>query len=155
MVGGRKRARCRERNSVLVFDEETVILDLLALVLTREGYDVTTAARHEEALELFSGGTFDLAITDLGLHNRNGRRLVQEIKEISSETVIVSMAAYPAVEIQGFAEEHTQAFLVKPFDMSELLATVRSALGRGSVTESGPGPAFASRQGVPVAAASG
>jgi two-component system response regulator PilR (NtrC family) len=155
MVGGRERDGCGGRDSVLVFDEETVILDLLALVLTREGYQVTTTARHEEALELFSGGTFDLAIADLGLHNGNGRRLVQKIKEISPETAIVSMAAYPAGEIQGFAEEHTAAFLAKPFDMSELLAAVRSALGRGRVKESGPDRAFASRQGLPVAAVSG
>ena len=155
MVGGRERDGCRGRECLLVFDEEPVILDLLALVLTREGYEVTTTARHEEALELFSGGTFDLAIADLGLHNGNGRRLVQEIKEISPETAIVSMSAYPAGEIQGFAEEHTEAFLTKPFDLSELLAAVRSALGRGRVEESGPDRVFASRQGLPVAAVSG
>jgi two-component system response regulator PilR (NtrC family) len=155
MVGGRERDGCGGRGSVLVFDEETVILDLLALVLTREGYQVTTTARHEEALEFFSGGTFDLAIADLGLHNGNGRRLVQEIKEISPETAIVSMAAYPAGEIQGFAEKHTEAFLAKPFGMNELLAAVRSALGRGSVKESGPDRGFALRQGLPVAAVSG
>lgn len=152
MVGGREKDGCRGRDSVLVFDEETVILDLLAVVLSREGYQVTTTARHEEALELLSGGTFDLAIAELGLHNGNGRRLVREIKEISPETAIVCMAAYPSGEIQDFAEEHTEAFLPKPFDMSELLAAVRSALGRGSVTKSGPDRTFPSRQGLPVAA---
>ena len=155
MVGDRKRDGSRGRKNVLVFDEETVILDLLALVLSREGLQVTTTTRHEEALGLFSRGTFDLAIADLGLHNGNGRRLVQKIKEISPKTAIVSMAAYPAGEIQSFAEEHTAAFLAKPFELSELLAAVRSALGRGSVKESGPDRAFASRQGLPVAAVSG
>jgi DNA-binding NtrC family response regulator len=152
MVADRKRDSCRGRGNVLVFDEERMILDLLALVLSREGYSVATTARHEEALELWSGGIFDLAIADLRLYNGHGRRLVQELKKINPETAIVSMAAYPTREIQGFAEEHTTAFLAKPFDMSELLAVVRRALGRQSVKDSGPDRAFVSRQGLPVAA---
>jgi two-component system response regulator RegX3 len=139
---------------VLVFDQEGVIVDLLALVLEREGYVVTTAASHEEALELFSRGTFDLAIADLGLHNGHGGRLVRKIKEISPETAIVSMAASPTREIQRFAEEHTAAFLTKPFDLSEFLAAVRSALGRKPVQEARPDRAFVLRGGSPVAAVS-
>jgi DNA-binding response OmpR family regulator len=155
MVGGRETDGGTRHDSILVFDEETAVLDFIALALSRAGYQVTTARRQEEALQLFSGRTFDLAIADLGLHNGNGRRLVLEIKATSPETAIVSMAAYPAGEIQGFAEEHTQALLAKPFDMSELLATVRSALGRGSGKGLGPDGTFASGQGLPVAAASG
>lgn len=154
MVGDREKDQGGGRDSVLVFDEERVILDFMALALSREGYQVTTAARHEEALELASGATFDLAIADLGLHNGNGRRLVLEIKATSPETAVVSMAAYPAGEIEDFAEQHTEAFLAKPFDMSELLAAVRTALGRRSAKESGSDRAFVSRQNMPAAAVS-
>jgi len=154
MVAHRNRDGCRGRGSVLVFDEEIVILDLLAVVLGREGYHVAAAAGHAEALELFSGGVFDLAIADLGLRNGNGRRLVQEIKKISPETAVVSMAAYPAGEIEDFAEQHTEAFLAKPFAMSELLAAVRAALGRRSARESGSGRTVVSRQNMPAGAVS-
>ena len=154
MVTDSIRDGCGECGSVLVFDEERVIIDLLAVVLKREGYVVTTAARHEEALESFSRGTFDLAITDLGLHNGHGGHLVRKIKEISPRTAIVSMAAYPTAEIQRFAEEHTAAFLAKPFDISELLAAVRGALEGKSVKESAPVRGGALGRRAPVAAVS-
>ncbi len=135
MDGGRAQDQSGVQDSVLVFDEETAVLDFIALALSKAGYQVTSARRHEEALRLFSGRSFDLAIADLGLHNENGRRLVLEIKATNPQTAVVSMAAYPAGEIEAFAEQHTEAFLAKPFDLSELLAAVRSVLGRRSSRE--------------------
>jgi DNA-binding response OmpR family regulator len=135
MGGGSTKDLGAGQDSVLVFDEETAVLDFIALALSRAGYQVTSTRRHEEALKLFSGRSFDLAIADLGLHNGNGRRLVLEIKATNPQTAVVSMAAYPAGEIEAFAEQHTEAFLAKPFDMSELLAAVRSVLGRRSSRE--------------------
>lgn len=135
MDGGREKDRAGEQDSVLVFDEETAVLDFIALALSKAGYQVTSTRRHEEALRLFSRRTFDLAIADLGLHNENGRHLVLEIKATNPQTAVVSMAAYPIGEIEAFAEQHTEAFLAKPFDMSELLAAVRSVLGRRSTRE--------------------
>jgi DNA-binding response OmpR family regulator len=152
MAGDRKRDCSRGRGSVLVFDEERVILDLLALVLSRQGYRVTTTARYEEALELCSQGTFDLAIADLGLHNGHGRHLVQEMNKVNPRTVVVSMAAYPTEEIQAFAKQHTAAFLVKPFEMAELLATARGALSRESAEGSALGGTLVSSPSLRVAA---
>jgi two-component system OmpR family response regulator len=150
MVSGSEKDRRVGQDSVLVFDEETAVLDFIALALSRAGYQVTSTRRREEALKLFSGRTFDLAIADLGLHNGNGRRLVLEIKATSPETAVVSMAAYPAGEIEDFAEQHTEAFLAKPFDISELLGAVRTVLGRRSAKESGSDRTSVSRQNMPA-----
>jgi len=117
---------------ILVYDDEPVILDLLGLVLSREGYDVTTTPCDEEAFGLMSGQRFDLAVADVGLRPSNGCRLVKVIRDVSPETAIVAITAYPAKEVVRFAREHAQAFLEKPFALSEFLTVVRTALGQGA-----------------------
>jgi CheY-like chemotaxis protein len=137
MVRGRGIRDLRGSESILVFDDEQVILDFLAEVLTREGYRVTTTPCGEEALELFASHRFDLAIADLGLRERDGRNLVCRIKQLSPQTSVVAMSAYPAKEAISFAEGYTEAFLTKPFGMGELLSAVRQALGRRLLPEVG------------------
>ncbi|TKJ29683.1 MAG: hypothetical protein CEE40_07525 [Chloroflexi bacterium B3_Chlor] len=119
------------RERILVFDDEPVILDLLGSVLSREGYDVTTTPCDEEAFGLMSAQRFDLAVADVGLRPSNGCKLVREIRDVSPETAIVAITAYPAKEVVRFAREHAQAFLEKPFALSEFLTVVRATLGQG------------------------
>jgi DNA-binding response OmpR family regulator len=137
MVGGRDIRDARGSESILVFDDEQVILDFLAEVLTRHGYRVTTTPCGEEALQLFARHRFDLAIADLGLRRRDGRNLVRRIKQLSPQTSVVAMSAYPERDAISFAEGHTEAFLTKPFGMGELLSAVRQALGRRLLPEVG------------------
>jgi DNA-binding response OmpR family regulator len=127
--GHHRRAR------ILVFDDEPVILEFLAAVLTREGYQVTTTPHGDEALGLFGRQRFDLAVADLGLRQRDGRHLVHGIKQVSPGTAIVAMTAYPTNEVARFAEEHAEAFLTKPFNIGELLAAVRGVLDQRVVPD--------------------
>jgi DNA-binding response OmpR family regulator len=139
--------------SVLVFDDEPVILQFLAAALKREGYHVTTTPDGDEALGLFAGGhRFDLAIADLGLRQGDGRHLVGGIKELSPGTLIVAMTAYPTTEVVRFAEEHAQAFLTKPFNIGDLLAVVRGVLSQRSAADGGREPGFVPREELAVAA---
>lgn len=130
MVGGDERSFQSERGRILLFDDEPVILDLLALVLRKEGYRVTATPRSEEAVDLVCSRSFDLAITDLGLRKRDGCYVVRRLRQMSPKTPIVATTAYPASEIVSFAEEHAEALLPKPFAMGELLAAVHRALER-------------------------
>ncbi len=115
---------------ILVYDEEPVILDVLGPVLRRAGYQVTTTHCDEEAIGLMATQSFDLAVTDLGLHRPNGCRLVEVIRDVSPDTTVVAITAYPSTEVVHFAEEHAQAFLEKPFALGEFLEVVRGALER-------------------------
>ena len=130
MVAPAERNSSKQCGSILVFDGEPVMLDLLAVVLTREGYLVTTTPRSEEALGLASSGRFDLAIADLGLRHRDGCHLVRKLRQLSPETPIVATTAYPASEVVSFAEEHAEILLPKPFGIGELLGAVREVLQR-------------------------
>lgn len=116
------------RQKILVVDSEPVILDLLRRALSREGYEVTTAAPGEDALSLVSTESFDLAIADVGLHRLRGRKVMRMIRDASPQTALVAMTGYPADEVVTFAQEYAQAYLEKPFDLDDLLAVLRSVL---------------------------
>jgi two-component system cell cycle sensor histidine kinase/response regulator CckA len=153
MIGGLDRIERDGRSRVLVFDDEPMILELLATVLRREGYRVTVTRKEDEALQLVSNLGYDLAVTDLGIRKRDGCRLVSEIRRVSPGTPIVAMTAYPATEIVAFAQEHAEAFLTKPFGIGELVSAVRRVLDGRAVGRAGSASGLASRQKTPALAA--
>jgi DNA-binding response OmpR family regulator len=141
---------------VLVFDGEPVIVDLLTAVLDREGFRVTATCSWEEARNLVATRSYGLAIADLELARRDGCRLVTTLRRVSPQTPIVAMTAYAAEEVVTFAEEHVQAFLVKPFGIGELVNAVRGALDSDVADRTSGMSSFAPRQqSAPVLAAGG
>jgi two-component system cell cycle sensor histidine kinase/response regulator CckA len=154
MIGGLDRRERDGCSKVLVFDDEPMILELLATVLQREGYRVTVTRRKDEALQLVSNLGYDLAVTDLGIRKSDGRRLVSEIRRVSPGTPIVAMTAYPAAEIVTFAETHAEALLTKPFGIGELLSAVRRVLDGNAVGGTRSSSGLASGQKAPALAVS-
>ncbi|NIN67422.1 MAG: response regulator [Anaerolineae bacterium] len=150
MASSKKNSDHQEPERILVYDDEQVILDLLALVLSREGYEVAATPSDEEAHGLVSTQAFDLAITDLGLRRSNGCKLVKTIRDLSPDTTVVAISAYPAREVVRFARENAQAFLQKPFALSDLLSVVREALGDESLAEAPGETTSASQEGLQV-----
>jgi DNA-binding response OmpR family regulator len=131
MVAAGQGNGAKGHGCILVFDNEPIVLDLLAVVLSREGYLVTATLRSEEAVGLASSRRFDLAVADLGLRRGDGRHLVRRLRQLSPETPIVATTAYPAAEIVSFAQEHADVLLPKPFGMGELVVAVSDLLQRG------------------------
>ncbi len=152
MAASSKDTSQQASERILLYDDEQVILDLLGLVLSRQGYQVAATPCDEEALRLVSTQSFDLAITDLGLRRSNGCTLVKKIRELSPETAVVAISAYPAREVVRFARENAQAFLPKPFALSDLLSAVREALGDGSLANARGESTIASQEWVEVTA---
>jgi DNA-binding NtrC family response regulator len=113
---------------ILVVDDEQIILDLLRRVLSREGYQVSTVRRPEEATTEFSNGSHDLLIADMDSCRSDGRELMRMLEGVRPPTAIVVMSGFPEERIVRFAEEHTQGLLEKPFALEQLLTTVRDAL---------------------------
>lgn len=150
MASSRKNSDHQEPERILVYDDEQVILDLLALVLSREGYQVAATLCDEEAHGLVSTQHFDLAITDLGLRRSNGCKLVKMIRALSPDTAVVAISAYPAKEVVRFARENAQAFLQKPFALSDLLSVVHEALGDGSLANGWGERTIISQEGLRV-----
>jgi len=131
MRSARCEAGSQRGKRILIADDEQIILDLLERVLSREGYQVSTARVPEEAIDDIRSGRYDLAIADAGLWQSDGRELVGLIKEANSGTAIVIMTGYPEEAIVRFASDHADGFLEKPFALERFLAVVRAALASG------------------------
>ena len=116
-------------HTILVVDDEVKLLEVLSVALENMGYRPVTAASAEEALEALNEREIHLILSDLRLPGLNGRNLLEKIKTLNPALPVVIMTAYAslkdAVEI---IKEGAFDYIVKPFDLSALEATVTSAL---------------------------
>jgi len=75
---------------ILLVDDEELILDTYSLLLEENGYTVITSNCGNKALEQFLRQSFDLVITDLYMHDGDGFRLVEAIRERSPNKPIIA-----------------------------------------------------------------
>jgi DNA-binding NtrC family response regulator len=119
---------------VLIVDDEENMLKLLQKVLSKEGYDVQTAASGSEALRMLRDLEYDLIISDLIMPVINGIDLMQEAKSLQSDTQFIVITAYGSI---GSAVEAMKAgafdYLTKPFQKDEIILAARKALKFGEL----------------------
>ena len=120
---------------VLVIDDEIQIQRLLKLGLGEGNFKVVAARNAAEARELMASLTPDVVVLDLGLPDRSGFDVLQEIREKSSVPVIVlSVREGEADKVRAF-ELGADDYVTKPFGMAELVARLRVALKHRFHTE--------------------
>lgn len=115
---------------ILVVDDEAAERITLGEVLRLEGYQVTLAASGEEALNLIhQEPEFDLAVLDLRLPGIDGLQVLEGIRRVSAETIVILITGYGTLEtaIQAL-RKGAYDFLLKPSPVDEVLAAVRRAL---------------------------
>ena len=117
------------RYTILLVDDDETGRNNLEHVLTREGYNVLTAASGTEAIELLSKQHFDLVITDLKMDGAGGMEVLEKTKAESPDTEVVIITGYAttplAVEAMRKGSFH---FLSKPLKIDELRTTAKQAL---------------------------
>ena len=126
---------------ILIVDDEPQIQRFLRAGLPPHGYDCIEAATAAEALKQFARERPDAVILDLGLPDRDGFAVIQDIRA-RDLTPIVVLSARSDVEGKVRAlEMGADDFVTKPFDMAELLARLKAALRHGLQT-TGEAPVF-------------
>jgi two-component system, cell cycle response regulator CpdR len=112
---------------ILVVDDERAVCELVARMLREAGYVVVTACDGEAGWELVSGGAdaFDLVVTDSRLPGMSGRELIERLRAHNPAIPIVHLTGSLGSSA-GFP--HDVPTLLKPFDLSKLLPTVRGLL---------------------------
>ena len=108
---------------VLVIDDDTGVSSLVRDILISKGRDVTVANSPEDAIEESKKARFDLIVTDVNMPGRNGIELASEIKNGAK---VLVMSAND--ENQKKAEEYNFPFILKPFRLATLEATVEALL---------------------------
>jgi two-component system, cell cycle sensor histidine kinase and response regulator CckA len=117
------------RPLVLLVEDQDAVRDLLTTVLQRNGFDVMSAPSGEAALELASGSSFDVLLTDVVLPGMTGLDVARRIRLQSPGTRVLFMSGYTGDAVLDMAEFGGEcAFIQKPFASKALIARLRSVL---------------------------
>jgi DNA-binding NtrC family response regulator len=114
---------------IAVLDDEQRMVDILAMVLRREGYDVHTFTDPDTALEAVRAEPFDVLITDLKMPGMDGLAMLRRTKATDPELPVILITAHATVQT-AITAMRAGAFdyVEKPFDNDELKALTRRAL---------------------------
>ncbi|MFP5379406.1 MAG: ATP-binding protein, partial [Vicinamibacteria bacterium] len=126
---------------LLLVEDEEAVRQLVSAVLTKQGYDVTTASDGPSALAcLAAGATFDLLITDVRMPGMSGPVLYEKILEQHPCLPAVLMSGDSLPPARDRANAPPQIFLQKPFTPFTLLRAVRSLLDQPSASRTPDAP---------------
>ncbi|PYQ02403.1 MAG: Fis family transcriptional regulator [Acidobacteria bacterium] len=117
--------------SILVVDDEEVMRDVLHSLLTEAGYKVTLAQDGAEGLATARRQGFDAAIVDVMLPDMGGIEVLEELKKVDAELVVLMITAYASVETALSAmKKGAFDYVAKPFKHEELLHILQNGLNQ-------------------------
>jgi DNA-binding response OmpR family regulator len=119
------------RTAVLVVEDDRQLAGLLQQLLTDAGFDVQTAADGQTALHLALTRTYDVLLVDRGLPVLEGVELLRRLRDKGVATPALVLTARGTLEdrVEGL-DAGADDYLVKPFEVPELLARLRALTRR-------------------------
>ncbi|MCL5275051.1 MAG: response regulator transcription factor [Chloroflexi bacterium] len=115
---------------VLLVEDETTLLELVAQHLTSEGFDVIQTTNGDTALELARREHPDVCVFDVMLPGLDGLSLCRILRKESEVPIILLTARGAEIDRVIGLESGADDYIVKPFSLPELVARVRAALRR-------------------------
>lgn len=121
------------KNKILLVEDETTLAEIIAYALEDKGFNVDIAHDGKAGLDKYKYFNPDIIITDIMMPNLDGFSFVEELRKMGIDVPILFLSARSASEdvVHGF-EIGGNDYLRKPFDMNELIARVKSLLGRNA-----------------------
>ncbi len=102
---------------ILIIDDEADVCNFFRRLLTKKGYQVTTATNEPDALRAVAAATFSVAMVDLKLPDTDGLTLLKIIKEHQPTCEVIIMTGYSTVKTAVTAmQQGAYEYLEKPFD---------------------------------------
>ena len=127
------------QTQILIIDDEADVCTFFSRLLSRSGYQVTTARNQAEATQALSAGLYSVALVDLKLPDTDGLSLLQQIKGRQPACEVIIMTGFSTIKtavtaIQLGAYEYVE----KPFEeIAEIERLVARAVAHGQVGEPG------------------
>lgn len=119
-------------STILIIDDDDQLRISFERLLTEEGYEARTAPSGEMGLRVFGEGSLDLVILDMRLPGMNGLEVFKAIHAQEPKLPVIIMTAYGTTDT---AIEATKLgafdYILKPFDIPEMLKVIRQALDAG------------------------
>jgi DNA-binding NtrC family response regulator len=117
------------KSKVLVVEDEELMRNILRQLLENEGCEVLTADSAEHALEIFPTAEIDVTLTDIKMSGMDGLDLLDNIKSIEDEAIVIIMTAYSSVDSAIAAlRKGAYDYVTKPFINEDLIKTVKNAI---------------------------
>ncbi|HUT58422.1 MAG TPA: response regulator, partial [Phycisphaerae bacterium] len=117
---------------ILVADDEDIIRETIADMLSHNGVLTATARNGEEAVELIRSQSFDLVLSDIKMPHKNGYEVFAVTRQVNSQCPVILITGFgydPNHSIVRASKEGLAGVLFKPFKVEKLLEEVRHALG--------------------------
>lgn len=117
-----------KKTSILILDDETIVLKRLKPALEKAGYEVAAFSRSSDASVSVMERNYDIVITDLKMEGLDGMQFLTQVKKRSPKTEVVVITGFATMDT---AKESFQKgvfdFLAKPFKLGEILETLKKA----------------------------
>lgn len=119
-----------DKNRILIVEDDDEINTLIKDVLSRRGYETTSAYSGTEALLCIENNKFDAIILDLMLPGISGEALIEKVRKVNKMPIIVASAKPDVEDRINVLKLGADDFLGKPFNINELVARVDSQIRR-------------------------
>lgn len=122
---------------LLLVEDDVMVASGIKLGLTDVGYAVDWVGSAERALEVTQSESFDIAVLDIGLPHMDGLALTQALRKNGHTMPVLILTARDALHdrVQGL-DMGADDYMVKPFELPELLARLRALLRRSQAATS-------------------
>lgn len=120
--------------NVLIIEDEAKVANNLKLSLEEYGYSASVAFDSTMGIKLLNQKHFDILVSDVILPGKNGFDLCKEVRNSHPNIKIIMLTALGSIEdkVEGL-EAGADDYLVKPFDLRELIARIKAVAKRGTV----------------------
>lgn len=132
------KKRVNHMAKLLIVDDDPHIRELINVILSKEGFKIVEATDGEAALSILEKEKMDLIILDIMMPNMDGWTFCKEVRSYYSDNLPILMLTAKgetAQKVKGF-DLGADDYLVKPFDVAELVARVKVLLKRYQITVS-------------------
>ncbi len=126
----------KDKQTIMVVDDDPNIAQLVKLYLEKEGYEVTTETRGDDAVASFQKNPPSLMLLDIMLPGMDGWQVCRAIRQTSSIPIIMLSAKDETFDKVLGLELGADDYITKPFEGKELTARVKAVLRRAGPSES-------------------
>ncbi len=126
------------KTKILLVDDDPNINQLIKLYLEKEGYDVVSAMRGDDALRMFKNDPPNLILLDIMLPGMDGWQVCREVRKVSNIPIIMLTAKDETFDKVLGLELGADDYIVKPFETKELVARIKAVLRRYQSADAAP-----------------